>query len=87
MKRRLDKKVIPLRALELAPRADVIALLEDMLERAKSGQVRGIAISVSTKGDCWGSAYKLGDGGIAHVIAGLVEVQARLLKNEVESLS
>jgi hypothetical protein len=77
-------KVIPLRGLELEPREDVVAFLEDLIERAEAGEIRGVAVAISFDGARWGSAYKMGDGGVTNLVTGLEDAKLRIFANEVE---
>lgn len=65
--------------LALPPRGDVIALLEDLLERARAGEIRGIAVAMSCSEACEATTYQLGDATIADLLLPLVRVQQRLL--------
>jgi hypothetical protein len=64
--------------------ADVIEILEELLDRAREGKIRAVAVAVHTRVDGTetgtGSAYSLGvDGDIAHLITGLERLKLRLL--------
>jgi hypothetical protein len=82
VKRSRRDKVVPLHVVELGPCEAVIGFLEDMLARAKRGEVRGVAVAASIKGDCWGTAFEPGDGAVSHLLAGTAELQRRILEKE-----
>lgn len=77
--RRLE--VIP--APVVAPLPDVVTLLEHVLEAARSGSVRGVAVVVVEREPnviATGTAYATGDAGIAVLHYGAACLVDRLLK-------
>ncbi len=68
-----------LKVLTRGPNPQVIELLEDMLERAKSGQIRGIAIATVNRDDCTSTVFELGDGYLAPLTGSVSYLHKRLL--------
>ena len=71
--------VVSLSTVRMQPHPDVVALCRDLLRRAEAGDVRGVAVATSCDGRAEGSAYELGDGGVAALHLSLVRLQHRLL--------
>ncbi len=74
-----DEKVVPLTTPGLAPDPHVVAFCEDLLERAKSGRLRGIVAAMAVQGRCTSSGFELGDGTIADLVCSIERVKLRLL--------
>lgn len=72
-------KLIHLAERRAEPRADVVAHLEDLLRRAKAGEVRGIAVAVSADRGCEATSYTIGDGTIAQLVLAVRRLELRLL--------
>lgn len=70
---------VSLAAVRIRPHPDVVAVCRDLLRRAEAGEIRGIAYACSCDGRAEGSAYELGDGGVAALHLSLVRLQGRLL--------
>jgi hypothetical protein len=64
----------------LQPVPEVLALLADLTRRAKSGEIRGIAVGMSCDQRSDGSCYVIGDGGIASLYLGIERCKVRLLR-------
>lgn len=71
--------VVDLTEIRLAPVSETVAVLEDLLERARRGEIRGVAVAASCDQGCDASAYALGDGGIASLVLALRRLEVRLL--------
>ena len=74
-----ESTVTRLDALRLAPVPAVVDALEDLLERAKSGEIRGFAVAASCDAGSDGTTYELGDGGIASLVLAMERLKLRLL--------
>lgn len=74
--------VISLAERKLDPVPDVVALLESMLDKARRGEIRGVAVAVSCDAKYTGSAYDLGDGTISDLYLAMGRMQRRLLDIE-----
>ena len=64
------------------PVASVVELLEDMLARAQTGEIRGVAIACVTTDRCTSTAFERGDGSIAMLMASTLYLQHRLVEHE-----
>ena len=62
------------------PIADVVALLEDALDRAKRGEVIGVGLVLACDQRADGTVYALGDGDIATLVLGCERLKMRLLE-------
>jgi hypothetical protein len=71
----------PLRKLEPEPVAEVVALLEEMLERARAGEIIGVgAAACSGRADA--TSYTIGEGNIASLVLACRRLERRLLDHE-----
>lgn len=61
------------------PVPEVVALCRDLLARAESGDVIGVAFAAAHRGRATGSAYALGDGTVDQLVCGALRLQTRLL--------
>lgn len=61
------RKIARLADAQLAPVPEVVAALETMLQRAKSGELRAVAIAGVTTGRGTSTGWDPGDMGIAHL--------------------
>lgn len=73
---------VRLHALTPEPVPEVVALLEDMLERAKAGEVIGVGVVSACRGRADGTAYALGEGSIASLVLACERLKLRLLMHE-----
>lgn len=73
---------VSLAAARLAPRPEVVEMLEDLLARAKSGEIRGIAVAAGCDAGSDGSAFEVGDSSIASLYLGMERLKLRLLEYE-----
>jgi len=70
-------------ALKREPDAAVIALIEELLERAKRGEIIAVAVAAQLPDASTSSAYELGsDGDVAHLTMAMERVKLRLLSIE-----
>lgn len=74
-----DERVVSLEERQLAPHPDVVATCEELLERAKAGRIRSIAVVMEVQGRCTSTAYAMGDGDVAHLVCAIERVKLRLL--------
>lgn len=74
-----SRVAVDLAAVRSQPHPDVVEVCRDLLRRAEAGEIRGIAYACSCDGRAEGSAYELGDGGVAALHLSLVRLQGRLL--------
>lgn len=63
----------------VGPVPGVVDLLERALERARAGEIRGIAIATCSTGRTTDTAFDLGDGGVAALYLGVGYLGQRLL--------
>lgn len=61
------------------PVPEVVALCRDLLARAESGDVIGLAFAAAHRGRATGSAYALGEGTVDQLVCGALRLQTRLL--------
>jgi hypothetical protein len=61
------------------PVPEVVALCRELLERAESGDVIGVAIAAAHRGRATGSSYALGEGTVDQLVCGALRLQTRLL--------
>ncbi len=68
----------------LAPSASVVELLEDLLERARSGHLRAIACATVNAGRGVGTAFAVEEHGLEEhaLVGGLERVKMRLLSRD-----
>lgn len=67
-----------------APDAKVVALLENVLERARRGEVIAVAIAAHVYGETatdTGQGYELGAGDVAHLVCAIERLKLRLLEH------
>lgn len=76
---RAKRAPIRLADRRLEPVPSVVALLEDVLRRARAGEIRGVAIAATCDARCDGSAFDLGDGGVAGLNLAIDRLKGRLL--------
>ena len=65
--------------LDAPPRDDVVEVLAELLERARDGHIRSVAIAWEARGSGTGSAFALGDGDLAHLVCAQERLKLRLL--------
>jgi len=63
-----DDAPIDLTAARLQPVPEVVERLEEMLERARSGEVRGFAMACEAAGAATGTVFVIGDADIARLV-------------------
>ena len=73
---------IPLRVAEAEPVAAVVDVLEDMLARAKAGEIIGVGVVAACRGRCDATAYAIGEGTIASLVLANRRLERRLLDHE-----
>lgn len=71
--------VISLQEHLLEPIPEVIAVLEEALEGAKSGKLRSVAVASETLGGQTSTAFSMGDGDRAHLVYALECLKVRLI--------
>lgn len=59
---------------------EVVELLSDMLQKAKDGEIIGVAVAAAASRRCDGSVYCIGDGDIATLVLACERVKMRLLR-------
>jgi len=69
-----------LKAIEAKPNDDVVDLCRQLLEDAKSGKVRGVAIATVESEGVFGCAFHCGDGAMLSLVGSV-----SLLKHDVIS--
>ncbi len=62
------------------PVPEVIALLQDALARAESGEIIGIGLAMACSGRSEATCYALGEGGIATLVLSCERLKQRLLR-------
>jgi hypothetical protein len=72
----------PLRKLEPEPVAAVVALLEEVLERARAGEIIGVGVVVACSGRADATSYTIGEGNIASLVLACRRLERRLLDHE-----
>jgi hypothetical protein len=73
---------VRLHAVDPEPVAAVVELLEHAIERAKAGEIIGVAIAAATTGRCDLTSYALGEGSIATLVLANRRLEQRLLDHE-----
>jgi hypothetical protein len=68
-----------LRVLEASPVPEVVAILEDALERAKAGEVIGVGLAMACAGRSEATSYALGAGSVAALVLATERLKVRLL--------
>jgi len=63
---------------------EVVALLEDALQRAKEGEIIGAGLALACTGRAESTAYALGEGGVATLVLATERLKARLLREGEE---
>lgn len=71
--------IVNLADRRLDPVPDVVALLEALLEGARAGEIRGIAVAIACDDRHTGSAVEIGDGTIADLYLAIDRVKLRML--------
>jgi hypothetical protein len=71
-----------LRKLEPEPVAAVVALLEEMLERARAGEIIGVGVVAACSGRADATSYTIGEGNIASLVLACRRLERRLLDHE-----
>jgi len=72
--------VTRLSELRLAPVPEVVEGLELLLEKARSGEVRGFAIGTACDAGCDGSMFVIGDSNISTIYLAIERVKLNLLR-------
>lgn len=75
----MSNSAIGLTSIELIPCDDVIMLLEEALERAKSGEIRAIGLVCELQGRATSTAFAYGDGDAAHIVFAIERLKYRLI--------
>lgn len=73
------RPVVSLSEVRLQPREDVVEFLESLLELARSGHARGVAVAMTTASRGTASGYVVGDGNLADLHYSMSAAQVRLL--------
>lgn len=79
-----DGSIISLADRRLEPVPDVVEALEHILERARRGEVRGLAIAATVPSGRWSTAYVIGDTGLPALNLAVDLLKSRLLANPTE---
>ncbi len=61
---------------------ELVSILQTLTERAKAGELISVALCGQIAGESVATAYHVGQGDYAHLIAGLEQVKYRLLRIE-----
>lgn len=77
-------RVISLADRRLEPVPAVVEQLEQALERARRGEIRGLAIAATVPSGRWTSAYVIGDTGLPALNLAVDLLKSRLLANPTE---
>jgi len=77
----LSDDVVSLTERRLEPCPGVVKMLEDLLERARKGDLRSIAIAAEEPGGFTSTAYHMGDGDVAHLVLPLFRLQLELARD------
>lgn len=67
--------------LDRSPVPSVVELLEDLLERARRGEVIGVAVAAACSERCDASTYAIGEGTVAQLVLSIERVKLRLLEH------
>ena len=65
--------------LDAPAMSDVVEILGEMLEKAKAGDLRSVAIAFESRECGTGSSFALGDGDTAHLVCAMERLKLRLL--------
>lgn len=76
------RNTVLLRAPEPAAVPAVVDVLEDMLARAKAGEIIGVGIVAACRARCDATAYAIGEGDIARLVLANRRLERRLLDHE-----
>lgn len=79
MSRERRKKTPSLDVVRAEPDARVVALCQELLARARSGDLVSLAVAGQTLGAGTTTSFELGEGDVAHLHLALARLQARLL--------
>lgn len=71
-------------AIELTPVPGVVGLLEELLERAREGELRSLVVAAGTDMGGTATCYELGDGDVAHLVCAMERAKLRLLTDTDE---
>lgn len=63
---------------------EVVALLQDALQRARNGEIIGVGLALACTGRAESTAYALGEGGVATLVLATERLKARLLREGEE---
>lgn len=74
------RKVVSLAKRRVEPVPEVVAGLEDLVVRAKRGEVRGYVIATACDAGCDGTGLVMGDGNIATLVLSIERAKLRLLR-------
>lgn len=74
----------PLHAVEVEPVPEVVEILEDLLTRAREGEIIGIAVAAACDQHCTGLTFEIGDSNIADLYLAIERLKLRLLDYEGE---
>lgn len=66
---------------EREPVPAVVRVLEEALERARAGEIRGVGLVAHTRGRCDATVYTLGEGTIASLVLACERLKHRLLEH------
>lgn len=77
-------KTISLVDRQLAPIPEVVEVIETLLAKARSGELRGVAVAGVQARGLWSTAYVLGDGGLPALNLAVDVLKSRLVANPVD---
>ena len=63
---------------------EVVALLQDALQRARDGEIIGVGLALACTGRAESTAYALGEGGVAALVLATERLKMRLLREGEE---
>ncbi len=78
-KPRRSRKVTSLKVAREQPDARVVSLCQELLARARRGELVSIAIAMQTQGAGTATSFEMGEGDTAHLVLAIERLKLRLL--------
>ena len=78
------KPPVPFSVVTQGAVPEVVALLQDVLQRARNGEIIGVGLALACTGRAESTAYALGEGGVATLVLATERLKARLLREGEE---